>query len=116
MLHTSRSSSNYEQFIAVRTAVCKCTHLTQHRGKHCASEVRVGRNPLFYLTTYFYYYYYYGCTAPCWALTNFSVVLGLYIVGNSPWTGDQPVARPLLIRRTTQTQNKRIKYRYSCLE
>jgi hypothetical protein len=31
----------------------------------------------------------------------------LYTVGSSPWTGDQPVARPLRTHRTTQTQNKR---------
>jgi hypothetical protein len=31
----------------------------------------------------------------------------LYTVGRSPWTSDQPVARPLPTHRTTQTQNKR---------
>jgi hypothetical protein len=31
----------------------------------------------------------------------------LYTVGRTPWEGDQPVARPLLAQRTTQTQNKR---------
>jgi hypothetical protein len=31
-----------------------------------------------------------------------------YTVGTTPWTGDQPVARPLPAYRTTQTQNKRI--------
>jgi hypothetical protein len=30
----------------------------------------------------------------------------LYAVGRTPWTGDQPVARPLPIHRTTQAQNK----------
>jgi hypothetical protein len=30
-----------------------------------------------------------------------------YAVGGTPWTGDQPVARPLPVHRTTQTQNKR---------
>jgi hypothetical protein len=29
-----------------------------------------------------------------------------YTVGRIPWTGDQPVARPLPSYRTTQTQNK----------
>jgi hypothetical protein len=28
-------------------------------------------------------------------------------VGRTPWTGDQPVARPLPTHRTTQTQDKR---------
>jgi hypothetical protein len=32
----------------------------------------------------------------------------LYTVGRTPWTGDQPVARPLPTHRTTQAQNKRI--------
>jgi hypothetical protein len=31
----------------------------------------------------------------------------LHTFGKTPWTGDQPVARPLPARRTTQTQNKR---------
>jgi hypothetical protein len=29
-----------------------------------------------------------------------------YKVGRTPWTGDQPVARPLTAHRTAQTQNK----------
>jgi hypothetical protein len=33
--------------------------------------------------------------------------LNLYTVGRTPWTGDQPVSRPLPTHRTTQTQNKR---------
>jgi hypothetical protein len=39
-----------------------------------------------------------------WPLFQF---LNLYTVGKTPWTGDQPVARLLPTRRTTQTQNKR---------
>jgi hypothetical protein len=38
-----------------------------------------------------------------WPLFQF---LNLYIVGRTPCTGDQPVARPLPTYRTTQTQNK----------
>jgi hypothetical protein len=50
--------------------------------------------------------FYYGSTAPfgLWPLFQF---LNLYTVGRTPWTGDQPVARPLPKYRTTQTQNKR---------
>jgi hypothetical protein len=42
--------------------------------------------------------------SPCgtWPLFQF---INLHAVGKTPWTGDQPVARPLL--RTIQTQNKR---------
>jgi hypothetical protein len=36
----------------------------------------------------------------------FSFVI-LYTAGRTPWTGDQPVARPLPTHRTAQTQNKR---------
>jgi hypothetical protein len=36
---------------------------------------------------------------------RFFSFLIFYIVGRTPWTGDQSVARPL--PRTTQTQNKR---------
>jgi hypothetical protein len=44
--------------------------------------------------------------SPCgpWPLFQF---LNLYTVGRTPWTGVEPVARPLPIQRTTQTQNKR---------
>jgi hypothetical protein len=40
-------------------------------------------------------------------LGRFFSILILYTVGRTPWTGDQPVARPLPTYRTTQTQNKR---------
>jgi hypothetical protein len=40
---------------------------------------------------------------PC----SFFSFLIIYTVGRTPWTGDQPVARPLSAHRTTQTQNKR---------
>jgi hypothetical protein len=36
-----------------------------------------------------------------------SSFLMLYTVVRTPWTGDQPVARPLPTHRTTQTQNRR---------
>jgi hypothetical protein len=38
-----------------------------------------------------------------WRLFQF---LNVYIVGRTLWMGDQPVARPLPIHRTTQTENK----------
>jgi hypothetical protein len=40
-------------------------------------------------------------------LGSFFSFLILYTVGTTPWTEDQPVARPLPTQRTTQTQNKR---------
>jgi hypothetical protein len=41
-----------------------------------------------------------------WPLPLFQF-LNPYTVGRTPWTGDQPVARPLPTRRTTQIRNKR---------
>jgi hypothetical protein len=38
-------------------------------------------------------------------LVGFFSFLVLYTVGRSPWTGDQPVARPPRTHRTTPTQN-----------
>jgi hypothetical protein len=46
---------------------------------------------------------------------HFFSFLILYTVGRTPWTRDQPVARPLPTHRTTQTQNKRT-HRHPCLE
>jgi hypothetical protein len=37
----------------------------------------------------------------------FHFSLDLYTIDKTPWTGDQPVAKPLPKCRTTQTQNKR---------
>jgi hypothetical protein len=39
-----------------------------------------------------------------WPLFQF---INLYTVGGTPWTGDQPVARPLPTHRTSKTENKR---------
>jgi hypothetical protein len=39
-------------------------------------------------------------------LGRFFSFLILYTVGRTPWTGDQPVARPLPTQRTTQKQDK----------
>jgi hypothetical protein len=36
-----------------------------------------------------------------------SFTFNLYADDRTPWTGDQPVTRPLPTHRTTQTQNKR---------
>jgi hypothetical protein len=38
--------------------------------------------------------------------TELFLLVLLYKVGRTPWTGDQPVARPLPTQRTIQTQNK----------
>jgi hypothetical protein len=41
-----------------------------------------------------------------WTLLQFHYLF--YTDGSAPWTGDQPVARPLPTHRTSWTQNKRI--------
>jgi hypothetical protein len=43
---------------------------------------------------------------PWWTLADFQF-LNLYTVGRTPWTRDQPVARPLRTHRTAQTEKKR---------
>jgi hypothetical protein len=45
-----------------------------------------------------------GCTVLLLDLGSFFCFLILYTVGRTPWTGDQPVARPLPTHRTAQTQ------------
>jgi hypothetical protein len=40
-------------------------------------------------------------------LGRFFQFLNLYTVDRTPWTGTEPVARPLRAHRTTQAQNKR---------
>jgi hypothetical protein len=45
--------------------------------------------------------------SPLLGLGRFFSFLIIYTVGRTPWTGDQPLARPLSAHRTTQTQNKR---------
>jgi hypothetical protein len=39
-------------------------------------------------------------------LGRFFIFLILYTVGRTPWTGDQPAARPLPTDRAVQTQDK----------
>jgi hypothetical protein len=63
-----------------------------------------------YISIYLSVYVSMALQSFCWTLV---VSLVLYTVGRFPWTGYQPVAKPLPTRRTTQTQNKR---RYPCLE
>jgi hypothetical protein len=53
---------------------------------------------------------------PLLGLGRFFRFLILYTVGRTPWTVDQPVARPLPTHRTTHTQNKRTQYRHPCLD
>jgi hypothetical protein len=60
----------------------------------------------FFLSIYLYLPTYLWLYNPCgpWSLFQF---LNPHTVSRNPLTGDQPVARPLPIQRTPQTQNKR---------
>jgi hypothetical protein len=49
-----------------------------------------------------------------WPLLQFRNLF--YTVGMTPWTGDQPIARPLPTHRTTQSQNKRTQTSMHCME
>jgi hypothetical protein len=68
-------------------------------GLHCFSRSEWHWSSI-YLSIYLRLY------SPCgpWPLFQFP---NLYTLGRTPWTGDQPFARPLLTNRTRQTQNKR---------
>jgi hypothetical protein len=57
-----------------------------------------------YLSTYLRIY---GSPVLLLDLGRFFNFIILYTVGRTPWTGVQPVARPLPAHRTLQTQNKR---------
>jgi hypothetical protein len=62
----------------------------------------------FYLSIYLWVY------SPLLDLGCFSVSRSSYTVGRTPWTGDQPVSRPLPAHRAALTQNKL--HRYPCHE
>jgi hypothetical protein len=65
--------------------------------------------PSIHLSIYLMYLFIYlWLYSPLLDLGCFLSFLVLYTVSRTPWTGDQPVARRLLIHRTTQTKNKRI--------
>jgi hypothetical protein len=51
--------------------------------------------------------------SPLLGFGRFFSFLILNTVGRTPWTGDQPVARPVPTHRTAQTQNKHIGIRAS---
>jgi hypothetical protein len=53
------------------------------------------------------YFFFQQLCSPCgaWPLFQFP---DLFTIGRTPWTSDQPTARPLPKHRTAQTQNKHI--------
>jgi hypothetical protein len=80
--------------------------MSQRSRRHCP-EPRLGpsaRNLVAVLTELIFLYLW--LYSPLNRGQFFSFLI-LYTVGKTPWTGDQPVARPLPTHRTSQTQNKR---------
>jgi hypothetical protein len=65
--------------------------------------IEPGHSPSLYQLSHFH-----TCMSlqPLWTLATFQL-LNLYTVRRTPWTEDQPIARPLPTHRTSQTQNKR---------
>jgi hypothetical protein len=63
-------------------------------GGHCDQPITD------YLSIYLWLY------SPLLDLGRFFSFLTLYRVGRTPWTGEQPVARPLPTRKTTRIENK----------
>jgi hypothetical protein len=71
--------------------------------RFCAYLKRNSRHSLsVYLSLYLWLYSPFVGPWPLFQFYNH-----IYTVGRTPWTGDQPIARPLPTHRTTQTQNKR---------
>jgi hypothetical protein len=72
--------------------------------EHSVSAIVICPNPVS-LAHYLLCLSIYGSTVLLLDLGSFFNFLILYIVGRTPWTGDQHVARPLPTHRTTQTRN-----------
>jgi hypothetical protein len=68
--------------------------------RHCIHLTHLSTNSIYLFISLTIY-------SPFLDLGRFFGFLILYTGGMTPWTGDQPVARPLPAHRTTQTQNKR---------
>jgi hypothetical protein len=89
---------------------CSLVHMYERLGRTVAYFFRLqggGRHEMLYGETRIQVLSVLGSTAPnvCsyWAVASSSVFLILYTVGRTPWTGDQPIARPLPTHGTTQT-------------
>jgi hypothetical protein len=84
---------------SIRPSILPSIHLPTYLPTY--SPTHLPTYPPTYLPTYLWLY------SPFGGPSTISQFLNLYTVGMAPWTGNQPVARPLPTHRTTQTQNKR---------
>jgi hypothetical protein len=90
----------------------QCSLLCLAKSMHVASDraaTVIGWNVNIYLFIYLSIHpsIHLWLYSPLLGLSRFFSFLILYVVGRTPWTGNQPVARPLSTHRTIQTQNKR---------
>jgi hypothetical protein len=105
-------------FLSMYSTVCYakclqwCLVILCHEWDVCIQVVLLALTTLKHY--YYYYYYYYGSTAVCWPWTLFQF-LNIYTVGRTPWTGDQPVAKPLPTH-TEQHKHRINAHRHPCLE
>jgi hypothetical protein len=87
-------------FVTSESVLCRnCYHNLQ--SYH--SSYGTGVKPKTDCAVHYIYLWLYSLLLDLGCFLNFLI---LYTVGGNPWTGDQPVARPLPIHRTTKTQNK----------
>jgi hypothetical protein len=103
------SNKHYILNICLTSDVCV---LTDHFVQSAPSDVDVDHNVMIRN----YYVSFTTALQPFvgpWQIFSFLI---LCTVGKTPWTGDQPVARPLSAHRITQIQNKRTQYRHPCLQ
>jgi hypothetical protein len=91
-----------------RTLICLYTIICYKKlqGKLSDTLVVIHR-AVFYSCHLFIHSFIDGSTDLYWAPGHFFSFPILFAVGRTPWTRDQPVARPLPTHRTAQKQNKR---------
>jgi hypothetical protein len=86
----------FGNFVFVSLFILRCTLMPEIRAPICNTECHVCWCKIFIHSSIN------DSTALCWALLQFRN--HFCTVGRTPWTGDQPVARPLPTHRTTHTQ------------
>jgi hypothetical protein len=100
-------------FVSVSTSMCYiCSYI---HILSISSDIELGWNSVACYCDYsnepfFFPVALLALTGP-WPLLQFRIFF--YTDGRTPWTSDKPVARPLPIHRTTQTENKLL-YRLPC--
>jgi hypothetical protein len=84
---------------------CRCQNVSHHFQHDLVRMKYFDVDWRSFSSSTFIYPSIYGSMALLLDLGRFFSFLIICTVGRTPWTGDQPVARPLPTHRTTQTQN-----------